>query len=84
MCQHLNEPDSTVSFLTQQLEAAEAKLAQLTKHYEDCVYSGQMQGAELAELEDLLLDDEDLVGEELADCVRELLEIKWMYNDLCQ
>lgn len=56
----------------------------LEEMYNDCVYSCQRMGAELAELEDLLFDDEDLEGEELADCVRELLEYKWMYKDLCE
>lgn len=54
----------------------------LEEMYQECVASCQRMGEELAELEDLLFDDPDLEGEELADCVRELLEIKWMWKDL--
>ena len=56
----------------------------LEEMYRDCVESCQRMGAELAELEDLLFDDPDLEGEELVDCVKELLEYKWMYKDLCR
>lgn len=70
MCQFLNEPDNTNSTIY--------------KQYMDCVDSCQRMGAELAELEDLLFDDPDLEGEELVDCVKELLEIKWIYKDLCR
>jgi hypothetical protein len=55
----------------------------LRKEYERCVWQCQQYGAEIAELEDLLFDDPDLQGEELVDCVKELLEYKWMYKDLC-
>ncbi len=56
----------------------------LEEMYRDCVDSAQRMGAELAELEDLLFDDPDLEGEELIDCVKELLEYKWKYKDLCR
>ena len=56
----------------------------LEEMYQDCVRSCQRMGAELAELEDLLFDEPGLEGEELIDCVRELLEIKWMYEGLCK
>ena len=56
----------------------------LEEQYQECVWTCQRMGAELAELEDLLFDDEDLQGEELIECVKELLEIKWMYKDLCK
>lgn len=52
--------------------------------YRDCVESCQRMGSILAELEDLLFDEDGLDGVELADCVRELLEIKWMYDGLCK
>lgn len=56
----------------------------LEEMYDECVYWSQRKGAELAELEDLLFDEPGLDGEELADCVRELLEIKWKYEGLCK
>lgn len=56
----------------------------LREMYDECVWSCQRMGAELAELEDLLFDVPGLEGEELADCVRELLEIKWKYDGLCK
>lgn len=54
----------------------------LEEQYQECVWSCQRMGAELAELEDLLFDDEDLHGEELDECVRELLEYKAKYKEL--
>ncbi len=54
------------------------------EHYWDCVDTCQRMGAELAKLEDLLFDEPGLGGEELIDCVKELLEIKWMYEGLCK
>lgn len=70
MCDFLNEPDNTNS--------------NIYKEYMNCVEACQRMGAELAELEDLLFDDEDLIGEELVDCVKELLDFKWRYKDLCR
>lgn len=52
--------------------------------YQECVWQCQKYGAEVAELEDLLFDEPGLTGEELVDCVKELLEFKWKYEDLCQ
>jgi len=52
--------------------------------YQECVWSCQEMGAVLAELEDLLFDEPGLNGEELSECVKELLEIKWMYEGLCK
>lgn len=60
----------------------EERLEFLEREYAQCVWQCQQYGAEISELEDLLFDDPDLEGEELADCVRELLEIKWMWKDL--
>ena len=70
MCQYLNESDNTNAFIFQD--------------YQDCIASCQRMGAEFAELEDLLFDDPDLQGEELAECVRELLEYKRLYKELYQ
>lgn len=53
--------------------------------YQECVWSCQRMGAELAELEDLLFDEPGFEEEEeLIDCVKRLLEIKWMYEGLCK
>lgn len=83
MCEYYNEPNSAHAFLTERLETTQSKLDILTHIYDECVHSCQRMGGELAELEDLLFDEEGLEGEELADRVSELLEIKWMWDDLC-
>jgi hypothetical protein len=54
------------------------------ERYQECIWSCQRMGQELAELEDLLFEEPGLGGEELIDCVKELLEIKWMYEGLCK
>ena len=58
----------------------------LQKHYDDCVYTCQRMGAELATLEDILFEDSGVECDELDECVIELIRQRdhWKksYEDL--
>jgi hypothetical protein len=56
----------------------------LREMYDECVWTCQRMGAEISVLEDYLYDELGLEGDELIDCVKELAEYKWMYEDLCK